>query len=117
MGSNVPGLLFGLVFLGVIRLLFAKRGVLVSIRSSFAAAVVGSVVYPLLLCTFMGLAGAQALRDDYGWSRFKHTFATYAQAAPTDSIPRGAVMGVFLLVCGDLVRRMSASWRRERLET
>jgi hypothetical protein len=107
--SNVFGLLLGAALLATIRLILSKRGISVSLRSSFAAASIGSVLYPLLLCTFMGVGALWASRDDHGWTRSKIAFSTYAQAAPTDSIPRGAVMGVFVLACGDLLRRKTAS--------
>ena len=108
--TGVPGMILGAASLAALRLLLSKKGGgPASLRSSIAAAAVGAAVYPLLLCTFMGVAGARAFRDNHGWARFKLTFATYAQAAPTDSIPRGAVMGVFVAACRDLLRRRAGA--------
>jgi hypothetical protein len=98
-------MLLGVALLVAIRLVLSRRGIRASLRSSLVAAAVGSVAYPLLVCTFMGIGGAMAVRDQHRWYRFKFAFSTYAEAAPSDSIPRGAVMGVFVLACHDLLRQ------------
>jgi len=104
-GTIVSDLLVGAAILIVLRLFLSKRGMRATVRSSLIAVAVGAVAYPLLVYVSSGFAAAVTFPNEHGWPSVEYGLARYGRSNLTDSVPRGAVMGIFAMVCIDLSKR------------
>jgi len=93
--------------------LLNSRRRLAVIGSSLLGAAIGAVSYPLTLCSLMGIAAARSVPQGHSWIRFRLAFTTYAQSALGESIPRGALLGLFVAVSWGFWRRARAHRRRD----
>lgn len=105
MAHNLSEMLMAIGLLVVVRLVLSQRRVVASLRSSLLAAMIGSVVYPLLVYASTGMVAATSFSDKQGRPAFGFGFDNFGRSSPADSIPRGALTGVFVLACCDLARR------------
>ncbi len=110
--SNPVGLALGVLLLVACGALLPGRRRGAAVGSILLGTAIGAVTYPLALCLFMGLAAARSVPQGHGWVRFQFAFSTYAQSAPGESIPRGAVLGAFVALSWGFWRHMRA--RRQR---
>ena len=106
---KLSDVLVGTAALVILRLFVAKRGLRASLRSSTIAAVVGAVVYPLVVYVSTGLVAATKFPNKDGWPSVEFGFARFGRSAPADSVPPGVMLGILVMTCADLLKQRSKS--------